>query len=97
MGYFNPEGVAETRSRIGGLTSRYSRVGDHVEDSHDEHLFGGSDTAHGVHRVIRRFSDHVRGQYRRAGQVLGAVERAMDETERDHTTTERVNAAQFER
>jgi hypothetical protein len=97
MGYFNPEGVAEARSQIGGLKSRYSRVGDHVEEPYDEHLFGRSDSAKGVHHTTRRFSDHVRDQYQRAGHVLGDVERAMDDTERDYTTTERVNAEQFER
>lgn len=97
MVYFNQRGVAETRSKIGGLKSRYGGVGTHVEDPYDEHVFGKSDSAKGMHTSTKRFTDHVRGQYEHAERVLGDVERAMDETEQEHMTTEQVNAEQFER
>lgn len=95
MAYFDVHGVAESRAKIGELKSRYSRVGDHVEDPYDEHVFGKSDSAKGMHSTTQRFSGHVRDQYQHAGRVLGDVERAMDATEQDHMTTEQVNADQF--
>lgn len=96
MSHFNRDGVAEARARIAGLKSRYGDVGSHPEDAYDQHMFGKSDQASGMHRAVQQFTDHLRGQYGHAERVLGEVERALDATEQDHMNTEQVNAAQFD-
>ncbi len=97
MSHFNKHGVSEARSQIGGLKSRYGNVGSHAEDAYDEHTFGKSDSAKGMHRTAQHFTDHLRSQYGHAERVMSDVERALDKTEQDHLDVEQVNARQFER
>jgi hypothetical protein len=88
--------IDQTRQAIGATAGKFGTVSDGVPQNIDTGMFGTLAESGAVAQAVSALCTQLRAEYTKAESLVGAIERALDQTTQNHSNTEQINAQSFQ-
>lgn len=88
--------IDQTRQAIGATAGKFGTVSDGVPQNIDAGMFGTLGNSGAVAQAVSALCSQLRTEYTQAESLIGAIERALDQTTQNHSNAEQINAQSFQ-